>query len=518
MKQSILFLLLISCSISCLAQTQVSFSPEYKLSKSKNYHGHLHSDSTGHYVYFKEYSNKIGSAGYYFTLEKYDKELNLVFSEQKKPIRKELQSFKLRYLKNEFGWIQYERDKKKKSIQYYYTPISLDGTTSGSLKSIARFQYGKDNEEPEVKLLLSKDTSSVLLIGEYDRDNKNKKFRASVSVFNDSFEKQWRKTIRLPYSQKRVTPLLWSISNEGTIYLVARIEDEKIDKTKNRSYKIHVYYMTGEMDAPQEYEVDLGVVHNKMIWFDFEEPENINLFGLWGESKKGSIKGLYYTKLGKEGEVLQTDKRAFTSEEIKTFERMEILDDRKKADGGLEPKYYFKKAIFLENGKIHIAAEKCSFYKTTYTGSDGRQNDRTIYVRSSILSIQIDGEGNLQDMKVIPKKQEGSFTTDLSYAFFEHENKSVFLYNDDKYNIENDIMNFDDLRMLGNRKTAVAVLATIDKDGELKRKVLFGNEDTETFLLPWSIGQISDNELFFYTTKSNMMGKKVFRLGTISLQ
>lgn len=529
MRKLTFFLLLTSFTISCFAQIKVAFSPEYKLPKSKVLSGHLHSNSTGHYTLFKESNRPVigyGTGKTTFIIEKYDKEFKQVFSKEYESSKKGVQAYGMRYFKNKFAWVLYEQDKKRKSIQYYITPIDMNGK-AGTPKTIAKFQYESRNQLPRVKWGVSKDTSSIIFVGEYDSNEKDEKFQAYVSILDNNFEKKWRKKFRLPYSQKRVSPISWEISNDGTVYFVAKIYDDnktKEDKKKkgnkkSPAYDISIYYMNGEMEKPEKYELDLKDSFAKGMNLEFNNDGNLNCIGFFGDSKNGPVQGLFYLQLDKESKKVSfANKRRFTPKELSNFGDDNTSKDKKSKDSGLDNSFAFKKVSVLENGEIYATAEESYSYTVTTRDSRGNMTTRTVYVRNSIISINIDKEGVIQNVGIIPKRQSGSLPLFFSYALLEGKDQLYYLYNEDEDNLKKNITDPDKIKRISSAKDCVAVLTTIDDNNKINREALFSRDDSKTLLIPQYSRQISDSELFFFTTKYNVFGKTDLKLGTISLQ
>jgi hypothetical protein len=117
----------------------------------------------------------------------------------------------------------------------------------------------------------------------------------------------------------------------------------------------------------------------------------------------------------------------------------------------------------------------------------------------------------------LPKKQEETpFSTYISIKYLAHGNDLVVFYNDNKKNIEGELLKrHEAIDSLGN---SVFVMATINKNGEVQRQVAFSNDDPEMVADLGLCKQVGSNAMFLYVYKRQKLTKLKYRYGVLTLQ
>jgi len=528
--------ILISCTLLCVCivlgfsqKSQISLSPEYKLAKNKVLMGHLHSNNSGHYMYFREYKGMLAGRRSKLILEKYDKKFKNVFSKEFATDKKNVYGSDIKYFKNKFAWLMYEKNSKNDFLEYFLAPINMKGKSSKP-KSIAKFKYESRSDIPDISWEMSEDTSSVLFIAANDDDKKKENYEVFVSVIDEDFNKVWSKKIKLPYSQKRVQASSFELTKDGKVYFVAKIyEDNKTkeSKTKKRkgkknkkapAYDIVIYSIDQTMDKPAKYKLNLKDAFVKGVKINVDDANDVACVGFFGDSRKGPTQGVFYLKLSKEdGSTIFANKRRFTPKELANFGDRNTSKDKKSKDSGLDKTFSFNKIVSLENGEIFVTAEENYSYTVTSTDSKGNVTTRIVYVSNSIIVINISADGKVKNVGIIPKKQKMSARTFQSYALLRTDDEVYFVYNDDKDNIRKNITDPDKIRRISSAKDCVAVLTKLSSKGKMDRKQLFTKKEAKTLLMPTRSSQISKDELFFFNSRPQLIGKSKFRFGILKL-
>ncbi len=521
MKHKIFFLLLfIGFSLPSFAQYTVKFSPEYKLAKRKSLQGHLHSNSTGHYMYFKELKPKSP-----LIFEKYDSKFKQVYSKEFVTNKKNIYSLSMKYFKDKFAWLQAERNKSDDYIQYYITPIDMNGKASKP-KKIARFVYKTKKDYPTSRWYISKDTTKFLFMADTDRNNKKENYEAYVSILDNDFNKLYDKKIKLPYSEKRVDIESVTVTELGEVFFVAKIYEDNKKKESRRgkgnkrapAYDMKLYKIDKDTDKTQAFELKLEDAFVKGIKLEVDNSDDIACVGFYGDSKNGPLQGVFYLKLSsKDGNIEFANKRRFTPKELDAFGKKGTTKDKKSNDVGLNSRFVFNKILIQDNGEIFVSAEENYSYTVTSSSQNGTYTT-TYYVSNSIVVINIGSDGVVSNVTLIPKKQKMQSTTYQKYATLKSKDKIYFVYNDDKDNLKRNITDPDKYKRVSSAKDCIAVMTTIDKNGKIKKKELFNKKEAKSLLMPSRSSQISENELFFFNSKPNMLGKNTFRFGIISVE
>lgn len=539
MKNIICLLTLVLFGFGLSAQdVKIELGPEYKLSKKKLLAGHLHSNSSGHYMYFRERQGGFLSTKVTYVLEKYDPKLKQVFSKNYEVDKRNVFGLEMKYFKQKFAWLQYEKDLDADNLIYYITPINLKGKASKP-KKIAKFKYERRSDMPIIDWEISNDTTSILFIAQDDRDRRKEDYQVYLSVLDNEFNKKWSKKVKLPYSQRQVIANSWTVTDEGDVYFLAKIyEDNKRRESKfgkggkKAAYDMKLYKISAD-GSKNSFDLRLDDAFIKgMKIKPLENSEDIALIGFTGDSRNGPIQGATYMKMsGNDGSIIFAKKRNFTEDELDSFGRKNTSKDRNSRERGLDDEFIFKEIITSEDGSITAVAEEDIVIVRESVDANGNRNVRTTFKNNAIVVMDINPEGKVYNVGMIPKRQSNTKSgypmanpkdepkTDFQYyASFITEDRIYYLYNDDKDNFRKNITDPDRYRLLSSYNDAIAVLAHFDDNGKLVKKQLFSKKEAKTLLMPKHCSQIDENRMFFFNKKANFLGKSDFRFGILTIK
>ena len=539
MKNLICLFILLFTALSVHAQdVKIELGPEQKLSKRKILAGHLHSNDTGHYMYFRERQGGILSTQTTYVLEKYDNKLKQKFSKNYEVNKRNVFGVEMRYFKNKFAWLQYEKDLDDDLLKYYITPIDLKGKASKP-KKIASFKYERRSDFPDISWEVSNDTSSILFIAQEDRDRRKEDYQTYISVLDNDFNKVWNKKVKLPYSQRQVETSSWTVSDDGTVYFLAKIyesnnkRESKFGKGGRKpAYDMKLYKIAAD-GSKKSFELKLDGAFIKGMKIKVIEGSNdLALIGFSGDTRKGPIQGATFMKMSAEdGSVIFAKKRNFTEKELDSFGRKNTSKDRKSKERGLDDEFLFNEIITDDDGSITAVAEENIVIVRQNTDANGNTSVRTTFKNNAMVVIDIDPDGNVKNVGMIPKRQSNTKNgypnadrknepkTDFQYyASFIGEDKIYYLYNDDKDNFKRNITDPDKYKILSSYRDAVAVMAHFDDRGKLVKKELFTKKEAKTLLMPKHCSQIDEKRMFFFNKKANFLGKADFRFGILTIK
>lgn len=513
---SIAFLNFISVSAQDIV---VKMSPEYKLPRGGFMSDHLHSNSSGHYIYLTQRKGREVVV----ILEKYDQEFKNIFSKEFESSKKNVSHLGMHYFNDKFTWLLNEQNKKSKYEEYFFAPIDMEGKSKKPI-SIGRFPYAKKRELTWSELEISRDTSKMMVAIISDHDSKEDKFKAFVSVFDESLEKIYSKKIKLPYSQKRTSLVSGKVANNGDAYFLVKIYDDNKAKQKKRKGKtnkpayVHkIYKLAAEGEKAKEISLKLGNDFIKGTGINIDGDNNIACVGFLSDSYSGPIQGIFYARInGTTGEMDFADKRRFTEKEIEQFGKTNTSKDKKSKEEGLDDEYEFQDLHINDNGDMMAIAEE-NYSVTRYFGT-GKDRRRVVYyISNSIINIKINPDGKVAGANIIPKRQDTRVELAAYHTPMVTDDNIYFLFNENKKNIDKNITDPDKIRVVSqvSGKNCVAVIAHIDENGKLERNPLFSQKDAKSLLIPKLSKQIDDSTIFYFTIRGGFFKAKKFRFGTI---
>jgi hypothetical protein len=519
--QKLLFFSLLLVAVPALAQkVSVDIGPEIKIEKNLDFWGNVHSDSTGHYVMLMEQSQGLFSSGPsvpYF--QKYDRKFKLVYSKELSADEDDVEFGNMFYAGGRFLFCTHIYNKKEKKLTLRATPIDKDGKISKAQK-VAIVTYKEKKDKPtDIYWRISPDSSKLLVSTVADDDDNDLKAKVSLTVLDDKLNKIWSKGLSLPYTQERLTVKSWTVGNDGKVYMLGKVYDERNNKEskskdgkRTPAYKMVIFRFNGDSTKPAEFKLDLKDKFVKDVAFKMNAVNDLNCAGFYANDTKGVIRGIFFTRInGETGEVEVSSKEELSKDDLAYFS----VQKDKSGQEGLDADFVFNNIVSRADGGIVVTAEEA--YHITTTHWTGRTYyTTTTYYNNEIFVASINGEGKFDWIRMISKNQVFNSPYFSGYMMMVKGNNLIFLYNDDIDNIGRPVT--ERAKRISSFGDAIASLVTIDGDGNVtRRKAFSAKEDADALMVPGPARQISDHELFFITTKFKLFGSKRLRMGVLKV-
>lgn len=482
----------------------------------------MHSDASGHYVYFYDVNRTAFGGDYSPVLEKYDPSFKLLFSKEFTADRKGISSLGMRYFNKQFVWLFSEINKKDDYIRYSFMPLDLQGK-AGKPNDIAKFKYERRSDKPSVFWNISKDSTKLLFRAVSDNDDREEKFGMFLCVLDENMNVSWSRKYNLDYTEAQVSVLATLLKNDGSVYLLAKVyensrakESKKNDSKKSvAAYEMKLFHFTKADETAHEYQLRMGDSFIRGASLATDKDDNLKCSGFYSNTRNGSLQGVFYLQLAPDGSISASSKKEFSVADLKKFGEKNTDKDRT-GDVGLEDSFTFSEFKVRDDGSAVVVAEENYYVVSTYY--NGRTYTTTTYYYSKdIIALTINTSGEVERVSVIPKMQMGVNTKYfLSYVSMVHGDEVVFFYNEDKDNMGKPVNN-PKPKTVNKFKECIAVMTTLAPDGKLSRKQLFEAKDVESLFVPEDSSSFSDKSLFFVSIKPKLFGKSNFHMGTVTL-
>jgi hypothetical protein len=521
MRNIILFVLLLTTGALIAQKVTVEIGPEIKAEHNLDFWGHLHSDSSGHYVMMFESVPGLFSGGTTTPLlQKYDRKYNLVYSTELNSDVDDVDFGNMFFVGGKFVFCTQELNKKEKKLTCRATGISLAGKPEKPEK-VAVVSYKEKGDKPtDIRWLVSTDSSKIAVSTVADDNNNDLKVKTSVNVLDEHLTKIWGKSFTLPYTQEQVTVKSWTVGNDGQVYLLAKVYDEKNNKESKKAkdgsrtpaYKMVIFRFSAGSEKPQEFRLDLNGKFVADLAFRLNAKNDLECGGFYTNDTKGVIRGVFFTRInGTTGTADVASIAELTAEDLAS------LDTQKDKGGerGLDNRFVFKNLIVRNDGGIILTAEEA------YSVTSQRWNGRTYYTyttyyNNEIFVTSINPDGKIDWTRMISKRQISNTNFFNGYALMVSGSNLYFLYNDDIDNVGRPLS--QQSYAISSFSDAIASLVTLGADGNGTRRKAFGaREDSDALMVPGTAKQISQHELFFTTTKFKLFSSKRIRMGILKV-
>lgn len=497
----------------------VQIGPEFKADRDLDFWGHLYSDPTGHWVLLTD-ANRGMFTYKSFTpvLQKYDRSFKLDFFKEIKVDDEDIQFKGMFYAQQKFVLCTQKNDKKADKITYSATLIGMDGKPQKPQR-ISVLQYDNKNTEPtNTTWRISEDTSKILLATWADRNDDDLKLKLALFVHDNQLNKLWSKNFNLPYSQERFQLRNVTVSNDGRVYVLAKVYDEKSNKESRKkngkqeaAYKMVILRFDDTNEKPKEFVLSLAGKFVTDVTFKLAHNNDLYCAGFYANDKRGVIRGVFFTRInGQTGTAEVATSKELASADIARFD----TEKDKSGDEGLDSNFDFKRLVLRDDGGIVVIAEQV--YVTTSTTMSGNRM-RTVYYynNNEIFVTSIAPDGAIEWVRMVPKKQTFVDTNYFNgFSLMVSGGNMYFLYNEDEDNIGKPLTAKP--KRISSFKDAVAGMVTLSFDGKMERSKIFNSkEDADALMAPADGEQISPNELFFITTRFKLFGSKKLRMGVV---
>lgn len=216
----------------------------------------------------------------------------------------------------------------------------------------------------------------------------------------------WGKSFTLPYTQEQWTIRSWTLANDGQVYLLGKVYEEKRNqesKKKNGkrrpAYKMVIFRFDQTIEKAQEYRLDLQDKFVTDVAFKLSPKNDLNCAGFYANDTKGVIQGVFFTRLnGQTGTAEVGTRKELSARDLENF------DTQKDRSGneGLDSKFEFNSLLLRDDGGIVVTAEEAYRITTSYY-SAGRIYYRTTFYNNEIFITSISPSGQIEWVRMIPK-------------------------------------------------------------------------------------------------------------------
>jgi hypothetical protein len=491
---------------------EVKWGPTNKLASKTGITGIIGEDPKGFYAV------RSSTNGKKHWLERYNNKMTLEFSEElliPKKGKSVLTYETIYYIDNQLILLVSHVDKKLKKSYAFAYPISKKGVIGKKFKLLDEIKM-EGRKSGSFDFTMSIDSTKILVYHNEPYDKYDKE-EFSYKVFDSSLNLIWEKDIALPYRDKYFIIQDYEVDNNGNVYMQAVLypeRGEKKDKTvQANKYKLVSYnYKT---DKISEHEIKLpNKWINEMSYDINEDQKEITVSGFYSDDKKMQIKGVFYMAMDKESGNVRT-----TS--IKEFDKQfmaEVIGERKAEKGkGLSNAFDFKYFLTKKDGGAYLIAEK--YYIVQHTSRDSKGNTTTYYTYhyDDIIVVSVNNKGEIDWVRKIEKtSHDRSYGYYLSFAvnFNAETNDLNIVFNDNPKNIELYKQDPNKLKDVGNLKKSVAVLVTLNEEGNMTRTPMFSAKELDKIILrPKINSRVSDTEVITFGIKGKnyKFGKFTFK-------
>lgn len=394
--------------------------------------------------------------------------------------------------------------------------LSTRGKIAGSpMGTIYGFGVGSTDK---FDFYFSGDRSKMMVQYRMVPDVKNdaKSFdKIGVHVFDTDLKELYGDVEKMPYTEKKMNIIDYTVDNDGEAYILATIYDDNTTRAKKKgskdqpNYHIELFTITPSAKKIKISKPNLQDKFMSSAWLYETVDNKMVIAGFYNNtSSAGAAEGVFSAKIHKDGTTYDEQTFPIPIEILNQYEskRTRKRNNKKEDDDEAEFQHLvLRKMQFMQDGSIVLIGEQYYMLSHTSTNSNGTTSTYYTYHYNDILITKIDPSGNLAWMRKLPKNQTGrSGRGSMSFTHHYDNGSHYLLFLD---NAENKELPFDEApdTYADGKDGHLTTFIVDDTNGEVDKELILDMRDAKGIRLyqftPAKILKISQNEFVFEAYK-----------------
>ncbi|MBC9810993.1 hypothetical protein H9Y05_00750 [Crocinitomicaceae bacterium CZZ-1] len=374
--------------------------------------------------------------------------------------------------------------------------IKVNGKVTGGFNAGSLFGFGASSGGGKFHFTKSYDDKKMIIqyrkYPESKNDNVNKDV-IGMHVYDFEMNEVWSGDIRMPYTEKRMNNLSYSVDSDGNTYILSEIFNDDLRKRYTKegepNYSLELIKISPD-ETMTHTPIKIGDKFTDDV--DFFEGKNGELVvaGFYGNSKKGGIDGFFLSKL--QGDNIADVKYYEVPVDVMKMylsDRAQEKMEKKDATQDLKmTNMLLREITYGEDGGITIYGEK--HYVVSSYNPQTKTTTYTYYYQE-IIGAGISADGDLRWMKKFPKNQVGgSARGGMGYYLITSGETDYLLFLDNINNIQLPMNQFPKAHRDG--KGGIFTGFKVDREtGETEKISLFDTRDAKGIeLFQFNTGRI----------------------------
>lgn len=394
---------------------------------------------------------------------------------------------------------------REKDINYAYGEMLDDhAVVTKSWVEIAKIPADKKSNRGSFFFGLSKDSNRVLVVSNPPYEQyADEKF--TLALLDENLASIYKSEIYPPYKDKYFSLENFIVTDDGNVYMLATISKDRTGLSRKERRTKPTYYHSALMFDHEtgellEYEIKLDPKFISNIIMAVSDSGDIICSGFYSNVSSNAIIGTFYMKIDKETKKVEREGTMdFTTDFLEQF-----MSAKKASKNKELYDYNLRYLVQREDGGAVLVGEQYYEYEVCSTDpKTGIQTCTYYYYYNDIIVVNVNPEGKIDWARKIPKLQvshnDGGYY--LSFAFAVSDNTLYFMFNDNPKNLN--MQAGQKQKYMGNLKKSIAVMVTMDMQGNQDRQAMFRNQDLKTYLRPRLFMQVDERKMFLYGQKKS---------------
>lgn len=313
-----------------------------------------------------------------------------------------------------------------------------------------------------------------------------------MNVFDKNLAALWRKEVTMPYTEKKMNNIDYSLDSEGNAFLLSTVYNDnttKLKKGEKPNYHIElirIKAVTGELRATT---IGLGDKFINKIWMYENGNKDMLCAGYYTKTQDtDNADGVFMFKIDKEGKAYDLVSHEIPVKVLNQYlsAREQKKNEKKDEEDRAEFTDLELRDVIVQNdGSVILIGEQYYTVTRTYTTttSTGGMTTRSVtyYYYNDMLITKLDPKGNLAWMQKLAKRQArtgGYGKGGMSYQYMSKEGSHYLLFLDNKKNMDLPLNEIPAMHSDGQGGFLTAYKVD-DANGNVSKLSLFDTRDVQ---------------------------------------
>ncbi len=400
----------------------------------------------------------------------------------------------------------HDYDRERDINMLYAKILDEHSTLKKDWTSVAKIPAEKKSNPGSFYTGMSLDSNHILVVVNPPYEQyANEKF--SLELLDKNLTSLWKKEIVPPYKDEFFSLNNFIVAGNDDVYMMATVSKDKSVMSRQERRSMPTYYHAVLMyehatDNLKEYKVSLDPKFISDVRMTVNDKGDIVCAGFYSNKSSSSIIGAFYVKIDKETkEITRQGTMDFKPDFLSQF-----MSEKKVEKGRELFDYILRHLVLRDDGGAILVAEQ--YYEVMVQSYDPTTHAYTYtyyYYYNDIIVVSISPGGEISWAKKIPKYQvsrnDGGYYS--SFTFAVSGNKMYFMFNDNPKNLKATDESFHKYRVMNNPKKSIAVLVSMDSNGNQDRQSMFNNNDLKIILRPKLFMQMNAHRMILYGEKGS---------------
>ncbi|HEY5747933.1 MAG TPA: hypothetical protein VIU12_17810 [Chryseolinea sp.] len=312
--------------------------------------------------------------------------------------------------------------------------------------------------------------------------------RIGLHVFDQTMTEKWGKRVEMPYTEKKMDNLNYTVDSKGNVYIATRIFEDNTTDLKKRDEEEPNYHLeilkiesSGKVSSTP---VDVADKFIKTILLYENAKGSMVGAGYYNKGKQtANADGVMMFSLGANGKLSNLNTYEIPTDVLNQYATGREKRQHNRSDKDDKAEFENLSLRDVVNGKdgsiLLVGEQRYAITRTRYNSSTHTSSSTTTYYCNDILVTKIDPSGKLAWMKKLPKRQLSTVGYyGLSYRYVRGNTNHYFFCLDNEKNLDLPLSEVPASHVAGQGGFLTAYIVN-DKTGEVMKKSLVDTRDIQ---------------------------------------